>query len=181
MRRTNKYRGFNDMPKGWTTQSYENRKIYKLWFNMLRRCYDVSQFARPQGKHYRECEVSETWKKLSAFQQDIKTLPNYDSWLNTDDYVLDKDIITPNNKKYCLSQCSFVTKEQSMQDMNARHPEIHGLHKTKYRLYNKIESYVFDTEKAACEFLGVQKCTVAASYRQKCKCKGYSVERIEQR
>lgn len=180
MDKVNKYGGINDMPIGWTTATTENSKIYRLWFNMLRRCYDTSQFERAKGRTYQDCEVSEDWKRLSIFQKDIKTMKNYQSWLNSNDYAIDKDIILPGNKTYCLANCSFVPKLQNMRDMNKRHPEAHGLHKTKYVLVKDEEHIIFETEKEACEFLGVKKCTVASCYRAGCKCKGYKIERFNE-
>lgn len=48
-----------------------------------------------------------------------------------------------------------------------------------YRLRKDDEELVFLSEKAACEYLGVAKCTVASCYRRNTKCKGYVVERGE--
>ena len=36
----NKYGGINDMPSGWT-KTDENKRVYTLWFGMLRRCYEL--------------------------------------------------------------------------------------------------------------------------------------------
>ena len=181
MEKINKYGGINDMPKGWTKATAENTRIYRLWFDMLRRCYDSSQFKRDRGRAYQDCEVSEEWKRLSTFQKEIKTIPNYKAWLESKDYAIDKDIISPGNKTYSLAKCSFVSKAQNMKDMNKRHPEIHGLYKTKYALIKDNERLIFDREKDACEFLGVKKCTVASSYRYGNKCKGYKIERLGER
>ena len=38
----NKYGGVNDMPAGWLANK-ENKRVYVLWFDMLRRCYDEEQ------------------------------------------------------------------------------------------------------------------------------------------
>ena len=38
----NKYGGVNDMPVGWLANK-ENKRVYVLWFDMLRRCYDEEQ------------------------------------------------------------------------------------------------------------------------------------------
>lgn len=48
-----------------------------------------------------------------------------------------------------------------------------------YRLRKGDEEVVFQSEKAACEYLGVERCTVASCYRRNAKCKGYIVERGE--
>ena len=50
------------------------------------------------------------------------------------------------------------------------------IHKTTpYILVKDGTHYVFDSEKSACDFLGVPKCTVASSFRYGSKCKGHSV------
>lgn len=46
-----------------------------------------------------------------------------------------------------------------------------------YRLRKGDEEVVFQSEKAAGEYLGVGRCTVASCYRRSAKCKGYIVER----
>lgn len=89
----NKYGGIND-------SSNCNKRIYNLWFGILRRCYDTTQHKRPKGKAYADCEVCNDWKKLSCFERDIKTLSNYDKWEQSNDYVLDWSDTDemPNNK-----------------------------------------------------------------------------------
>ena len=61
--------------------------------------------------------------------------------------------------------------------MNKRNPQVHGNHKVKYILTKDGKSFEFETEKEACEFLGVKKCTVSSSYRYGCKCKGYEISK----
>lgn len=50
----NKYGGVNDMPTGWT-KTPENKRVYALWFDMLRRCYDNEQLSRSRGRTYSSC------------------------------------------------------------------------------------------------------------------------------
>lgn len=47
--------------------------------------------------------------------------------------------------------------------------------RTPYILTDGADYLVFDTEKDACEYLGVSKCTVASCGRRHTKCKGYTV------
>ena len=63
----NKYGGINDMPTC-------DKRVYGLWFQMLRRCYDTTQHERKKGKSYADCEVCDRWKMLSCFAKDIKEL-----------------------------------------------------------------------------------------------------------
>ena len=47
-----------------------------------------------------------------------------------------------------------------------------------YRLDKDGESIIFNSEKDACEFLGVSKCSVASCFRRGTLCKGYSISRV---
>lgn len=49
---------------------------------------------------------------------------------------------------------------------------------TIYRLSNGEEDITFNSEKEACEYLGVSRCTVASCYRRGSKCKGFNIERL---
>lgn len=49
---------------------------------------------------------------------------------------------------------------------------------TKYILRKNNDVLEFMSEKDACEFLGVKKCSVASCYRCGTKCKGYTIERV---
>ena len=49
---------------------------------------------------------------------------------------------------------------------------------TIYKLYKDDVVKIFDSEKEACEFLGVKKCSVASCFRNKYKCKGWKIERV---
>lgn len=49
---------------------------------------------------------------------------------------------------------------------------------TIYRLSRLEEDRVFDSEKAACEFLGVKPCGVSSYYLKGKECRGWKIERI---
>lgn len=48
---------------------------------------------------------------------------------------------------------------------------------TGYELKKGNQTISFNSEKDACHFLGVARCSVASCYRRKSKCKGYTVVR----
>ena len=48
---------------------------------------------------------------------------------------------------------------------------------TRYALIKNGERIEFSSEKDACEFLGVKKCSVASCFGKGYKCKGYEIER----
>ena len=108
--------GINDMPFGWTKQTDLNKRIHRLWSNMLRRCY--SEKYHKEKPSYIGVQVCERWLKLSNFVQDIINLENYDLWLeNKIPYELDKDIISESkgleNKIYSPETCQFITREEN--------------------------------------------------------------------
>ena len=49
---------------------------------------------------------------------------------------------------------------------------------TKYELDNGVEKKTFNSEKEACNYLGVAKSSVSSCYRNGCKCKGYKINKI---
>lgn len=49
---------------------------------------------------------------------------------------------------------------------------------TKYVLTKDDESLEFSSEREACEYLGVAQCSVSSCWRNNCKCRGYSIERV---
>ena len=49
---------------------------------------------------------------------------------------------------------------------------------TIYRLSRLAETIVFDSEKAACEFVGVKPCGISSCYLKGKECRGWQIERI---
>lgn len=175
----NKYGGINDMPHGWPS---EHKRVYNLWFHMLRRCYDANQHLRARGTHYADCSVCDRWMLLSNFSEDIKSLSGYDEWVNNTDVCLDKDSIIEGNRIYCPDACSFITKVKNIQESNKRNLNAIKIAQqsrcVQYVLKNESDTLVFNSEKEACKYLGVRQCSVASCFRKGYKCKGYNIERI---
>lgn len=160
-----------------------DKRTYELWYQMLRRCYDEKQLERNKGKSYVNCTVCERWFDYSNFATDIITLPGYENWLNQSCYCLDKDTINPGNKIYSKEYCCFIPSTENVRDIHKRNPQniekLHELNKTKYILTKDDEVLVFNSEKEACEYVGVVKCSVASCYRRGTKCKGYMVSKMD--
>lgn len=80
--------------------------VYKVWFAMLRRCYDT-QGHKKHTKTYENCSVCSNWLKLSSFS----------NWFYSSNsgykhgYHLDKDILVKGNKIYSPETCCFVPGE----------------------------------------------------------------------
>ena len=177
----NKYGGVNDMPEGFT-QTELGKRVYALWFGMLRRCYDYSQLQRKRGKSYSNVVVCDRWFYLSNFFYDIQKLDGYDEWLKSDTMSLDKDLNAQEvTKIYSPRTCSFITNKENIQEMNSRCNTVEIAReylKTIYVLFKNDEYHIFETEKSACEFAGVRQCSVSSAWKNKSKCKGWNVIRI---
>lgn len=94
--------GINDLsrPVVWREDGVKHLcPIYRLWQNMLGRCYDKSFHLRQPS--YKDCFPVEDWKYLSRFE----------AWLVEQDWEnkqLDKDILFPGNKVYGPDTCVMV-------------------------------------------------------------------------
>lgn len=94
--------GINDLTRAVVWREDGKRilcPIYRLWQNMLARCYDEAFHARHHS--YETCSVVKEWLYLSKFE----------CWLLTQDWEgkeLDKDILKPGNKVYGPETCVLV-------------------------------------------------------------------------
>lgn len=172
----NKYGGINDMPNC-------PKRVYGLWYQMLRRCYDPIQCQRSKGRSYEKCEVSDRWKYLSNFAKDIHHLEGYNEWKNKTGYCLDKDMKIPGNTIYSRGACKFVSASENIKDINRRKPQntrnASEAHKTVYILEKDGLVLAFNSEKEACSYLGVVKCSVSSCYLKGYKCKGFTIRRAK--
>ena len=73
---------------------------YKLWMDMLRRCY--SDGFKKKHLTYKDCEVSENFKSYEYFYE----------WCNEQvGFEIDKDLLTKGNKVYSENVCIFIPAE----------------------------------------------------------------------
>ena len=80
----------------------ESPKVYSLWINMLKRCYeDDYLLAHPT---YKGCYVSEKFLNFSYFKGWCEKQIGF----NKNGYNLDKDILVKGNKIYSEDTCVFV-------------------------------------------------------------------------
>lgn len=80
----------------------EQRRIYDLWANMLKRAYggyDPSYF---------DVDVHSAWHSFRTFLNTFTDIPNYEAFLRGEDVHLDKDLRVPENRTYSLSTCQFI-------------------------------------------------------------------------
>lgn len=167
----NKYGGYADCAV--------NKRVYNLWYQMLRRCYDHEQQNRSRGMSYKNCIVCERWMRLSSFAADIKKLEGYKNWLNKHGYCLDKDIKSPGNNMYAPAFCHFVPCAENIREANKRtrsYRAANEANKVMYYLEKDGTTLVFESEIAACRYLGVKKCSVSSCRIKGYKCKGYAIK-----
>lgn len=160
-----------------------DKRVYALWYQMLRRCYDKKQHQRTRGKSYADCVVCDRWLNYSNFARDITLLFGYENWLNKTGYCLDKDTINPGNKVYSRKNCCFIPYTENIRDIHNRKPQniekLHELNKVKYMLVKDDEVLLFESEKDACEYMGVVQCSISSCYRRGRKCKGYRIAKMD--
>lgn len=93
----------------------DNRE-YRLWKGMLRRVFS--------GEYptYANVTIAEEWLCFSTFINDIKSLENYNLWLENDGYALDKDVLQVGveNKVYSPSTTHFITISENSKEVNNR-------------------------------------------------------------
>ena len=168
-----KYGGINDVKNC-------DKKTYDLWKDMLRRCND-KKYQQKSGRTYVGCKVCDEWYILSNFIRDIQALENYDLWKGNKRYSIDKDIKIPGNRVYSKETCIFTTVSNNSKDAMKRNP--HAIEKAQERRKTPItlskdgKSIKFNSQREACDFLGMRPDAIATSIYHKCRCRGYEIAR----
>ena len=111
----------NDMPRGWTTESELNLRIYYLWKAMILRTTEKFWEKYPS---YKGTTVDESWLSLRNFVEDVVDLEGYDKWCVSEKHemMLDKDTIVAGNKHYSKETCHFISHADSNRDVAKLHP-----------------------------------------------------------
>lgn len=94
----------------YTDKAVKYSENYKLWHNMISRCYNEKKIKK--HPHYEGVEVCEEWKNFQNFS---KWFFETKERLNLDDhgknFVLDKDLLSRGKKLYSPDNCCFVPSE----------------------------------------------------------------------
>ena len=106
--------------------SKDNRKLYCIWKDMIRRCYNTNfkQYNIYGGAGITVCD---RWKCFEHFLEDAVNLPGYQDMINNPHivYSLDKDIlqqgIPPHMKVYSPSTCMWIPMKENCIQPNIDH------------------------------------------------------------
>lgn len=95
--------GYIGEGKYQTRENKKQTKEYKVWYDMIKRCYD-SNFQR-NNMTYKNCIVCKEWLNFQNFAKWFE-----DNYYEIDDEQmhLDKDILVKGNKIYSPDTCVFV-------------------------------------------------------------------------
>lgn len=100
------YVGVGETP---TTENGRSTRVYRLWSDMLRRCYS----GESKYPTYSDCSVDESWHCFQTFASDIKSIEGYELWLKDHNYQLDKDVKVEGNRLYSKDTCMFITFQEN--------------------------------------------------------------------
>lgn len=129
-------------------------KCYKVWYSMLRRCYDP----KFHKKHitYENCEVCKGWL---CFQNFAKWF--YDNYyeIEGERMCLDKDILNKGNKVYSPCNCVFVSERINTlfiksDKTRGDYPIGVNYHKASEKFVTQCSIYDFEENKQKIKFLG---------------------------
>ena len=104
-----KLKGYNGRGPHKESENNKDTKEYVLWISILKRCSILKE-------QYKNPEVSEEWLCFQNFAEDIKKLENYESWKNSTNYHLDKDILSKDNRLYSKETCLFITQQENQDE-----------------------------------------------------------------
>jgi len=96
--------GIND----WAGKVNVDGKViweYKLWVNMLQRCFDEK--LKQKCPTYQGVTCSKDWLSMTKFIEDVSQMKGF----GLIGWALDKDIIQKGNKLYSKETCCFVPHE----------------------------------------------------------------------
>ena len=155
-----------------------NKKItkeYRLWTDLLRRCYAESHLKKHRSKCYFGCIVDERWHNFQNFCEDLPKLKNYDKWIEfgAKKYHLDKDTIVKGNKLYSLENCMFLDVKTNC-GQSAKNRNSTAITVCLYKIGVKVfEGHLKEVGK----ILNLSYATVKARYYKKIVVDGFEIKK----
>jgi len=128
--------GVNDWTGNISVDGKDIRE-YKLWQNMLRRCFtDGFKQSRPT---YEGVTCSKEWLSMTKFIEDVSQMKGY----GLKGWELDKDILQKGNKLYSKDTCCFVPTEVNLlltkrDNSRGEYPVGVCFHKTRGKFMAKL-------------------------------------------
>lgn len=170
--------GINDYREGRLRFSNQVEPSYRVWKNMLLRCYDENVMLCHVT--YKDCYVCDEWLVFSTFKKWFDE--NY-----VEGYSIDKDILFKGNKVYSPETCCFVPRDINVlftkrQNRRGKYPI--GVTKVRKRYVSYVNVYgksvtlgTFDTvEEAFCAYK-----TAKESHIQEVAQRYYNEKKITER
>ena len=124
--------GYN-MPRGWKNKEVWRDKVYRMWKDMWRRCYD------PESRAYRlyiESIIHDDFRLFSNFLNWIQAQPRFEDFKNTCHEVtwnIDKDVICPGNRHYFPEYMTLCLGSENSKEVNHRCQSYKYMHTDEAR------------------------------------------------
>ena len=139
----------------------KDTKVYRTWYDMLRRCYDEKNLKR--NPTYVNCKVSESFHNFQNFG---KWYENNFYQVDDEKMCLDKDILVKHNKIYSPETCVFVPETINLlftKRQNDRGESVIGTSPTKNSKYVVHCSIINpETGKSKSKYLGTYDTEIEA-------------------
>ncbi len=87
----------------------KHTKEYEAWHDILKRCY--SKKLKKERPTYIGVECCKEWLLFDNFCSWLHSQENYQKWLGTERWAVDKDILIKGNKIYSPETCCLVSPE----------------------------------------------------------------------
>ena len=124
-------------------------KEYRLWCNMLQRCYsDTYQKKRPT---YEGCECSENFKSYECFYEWCHKQVGFGECK----FQLDKDLLVKGNKVYSENTCIFIPQEINSMLLKSDKKRGEYLIGVSWNKRNKAFVAMVSRSKSESEYLGL--------------------------
>ena len=129
---------------------------YRLWMDMLRRCY--SDGFRKKNPTYKDCEVSDNFKSYEYFYEWC----NEQIGFGVEGFELDKDLLIKGNKIYNENTCIFIPSEINL--VLTKRTTSRGRHLIGVYWNKKYKAFVaqISRNKGKREYLGYFKTEIEA-------------------